>query len=998
MMLLRNLLFFVLCVGWSAQLQSQNYNFQIYNLEQGLPQSEVRVIADDHLGYLWIGTVGGGLCRFNGKSFDVFNRRNGLPDNVIFSLTQDRKKNLWVVTTRGIVRYDGLGFKPVVVADSTLFSAETRLVETASGRLWFIANFGSGRRLFYIEHDSLFDAGSAYPEIFRENTLYFLNEWSKKRAILSTQKGIFLIDRNEIVPDDLNRRMDTRNQIVIPLIEDRQKAVWVVVVAPSGSVEIRKLNTSGEFEKVKLPEGVDSKKLFNLMEDREGGLWTSVAQKGLMYHKGDQSILFSSDNGLPSSIIHTVFQDNEGNFWFGSSGDGLIRYTNNFFTILNEASGLTDNLIMRMFEDSNGTKYFADGTGGLNVFNGKDLKAYPAHFQPDLGMINGFAESPQGILLATGSGLWQFASGKFSRVHTRYGLTTEPLLSLETRGDTLYVGTLFSGIRKCFGGRVVETIDVRNSGLVSNSIQYFYFDKKGNVWACSAIGMSRISPDGKIRTFTEKDGLNGLNVMQIAEDRVGNLWLATFTGGLHRFDGTEFKVYDSTNGLKTDIVYSVLTDLAGNIWSGSQLGVEQLEISSDGSVKQINRYDRFDGFTGIENNASAALCDQKGVLWFGTINGVVRCLPGERSLNHMPPPVYLRDVSLNGKTVDWSSEPYRQYCDSVVRWFNVPSGLVLPPRYSQIRFTFDALCFTQPEKVQFRYRLEPLDAEFSESQSRNSVTYSALPPGDYELHVLASNNDGVWTAEAISYRFQVRYSWWQSPLMKFAMGIVLILGITLLIWAVYYRNLRHKQELETLSLSKQLELNKLKSMAGEVERENQILQKQVIQSKGKLEVWIRLMERVNELLQTSSAKMTEERWVAQLFAYLHEALAPQLFAFACKDASGEALVFKYAYHKGERLPVFSYPIDDSKRLVVKAFLARKEVWVRNFDLEMNALGVELRPVPGGGQTQSLWIAPVGAQWLITLQYECADAFDPEVIQILNLIAKAIGARFETGAA
>ena len=50
----------------------QQYNFRSYSLEEGLPQSQVQALIQDQQGNLWVGTNGGGLCRFNGKEFQVF--------------------------------------------------------------------------------------------------------------------------------------------------------------------------------------------------------------------------------------------------------------------------------------------------------------------------------------------------------------------------------------------------------------------------------------------------------------------------------------------------------------------------------------------------------------------------------------------------------------------------------------------------------------------------------------------------------------------------------------------------------------------------------------------------------------------------------------------------------------------------------------------------------------------------------------------------------------
>ena len=57
-------------------LCAQNYHFQNYSLEEGLPQSQVWKMLQDSRGSIWMGTNGGGLVRFNGNKFDVFRKKD----------------------------------------------------------------------------------------------------------------------------------------------------------------------------------------------------------------------------------------------------------------------------------------------------------------------------------------------------------------------------------------------------------------------------------------------------------------------------------------------------------------------------------------------------------------------------------------------------------------------------------------------------------------------------------------------------------------------------------------------------------------------------------------------------------------------------------------------------------------------------------------------------------------------------------------------------------
>lgn len=984
---------YILCLLVCGQpLGAQYYTFRGFSLEHGLPQSEINAITDDHFGYLWVGTNGGGLCRFNGHSFDVFNKKDGLPDNVILSLFQDSRTFLWIATPKGIVRYDGLKMHPILEADTTIISGEFKFMETSDGAIWFVSRLRDGKRSLYSVHgDSIVSAADIFPQVLRDNELYYANGWGRKRIILSTRKGIYSIDNQDIQFDALNKRIPFGNNIVVPLLEDRMKRIWLYVVDDDQSASIYTLNTGGELSFVLLPKGLSASRLINLFEDRDGGLWTSVLMEGLMYNHDDVTTFFNQGNGLPSSIIHHVFQDREGNFWFGSSGEGLIRYSNNFFTSFNEINGLTDNLIMRVFEDSRGVKYFCDGRGGLNIFDGKQLKAISDLEKPGVGVLRAFCEiTPGRYLFGSDQGLWLFNGSRFIDVSAQYGLSRGvPVLDIAMDGDTLLLGTVFNGLLKSYKGRVVKQYHTGNSNLLSNQIHHLFFDHQHRLWISSAKGVSVLRNDTVV-SYGENNGLKAPVVLQVTEDKAGNIWMANFTGGLIRFDGNQFIAYDSDNGLKTDVVYSVLTDQSGNIWAGSQLGVEQLIVNSAGDVTDIFNFDRYDGFIGIENNSTAALCDSHGVLWFGTIKGVMRCIPGERIVNQLPPAVFVDEVNLNSEKTDWLSEPFLGLCDSIEPWHKVPVGLNLNSDYNHIGFSFDALCYSQPEKVLYRWKLDPVDQDYCLPTNRNSATYTMLPPGQYTLHVMACNNDGVWNEEGDTFQFVVTAVWWDRPFVRFV--FLVLLGLLALFCIVVRRRqlLKHRQELDLLVLSKQQEVNKyrvkISSLVGEMD------QQKAIESElsRKVEMSTIHFSMATELIQMVRDNLTEARVVAAIHQLVEEAVKPDFFAFACLNSADDALVFRYAVQKSERLPLFSYPADDLARLPVFCLQRRQPVFIHDWQEEKHRYVSENRVVPGGFTALSIIIVPFSladnTQGELIVQSEHKSAFTDYHYQLLKLVA------------
>ncbi|MEL6926063.1 MAG: two-component regulator propeller domain-containing protein, partial [Bacteroidota bacterium] len=97
-MLIRYLILFFSLLYWLAtpwSLRAQQYHFQNYTVADGLAQSQVHVVLEDSRSYIWMGTQGGGLCRFDGISFQTFEAKDGLSGNYVEALLEDRQGNIW---------------------------------------------------------------------------------------------------------------------------------------------------------------------------------------------------------------------------------------------------------------------------------------------------------------------------------------------------------------------------------------------------------------------------------------------------------------------------------------------------------------------------------------------------------------------------------------------------------------------------------------------------------------------------------------------------------------------------------------------------------------------------------------------------------------------------------------------------------------------------------------------------------------------------------------
>src|SRR5271168_4108440 len=95
------------CMIETAQAQ---YGFEVWTVDNGMPENEIRGITQTPDGYLWIATFNG-LARFDGVHLTLFNRETpGLLSNQFGTMLQGKAGDLWLDSVdRGLVRYhDGV--------------------------------------------------------------------------------------------------------------------------------------------------------------------------------------------------------------------------------------------------------------------------------------------------------------------------------------------------------------------------------------------------------------------------------------------------------------------------------------------------------------------------------------------------------------------------------------------------------------------------------------------------------------------------------------------------------------------------------------------------------------------------------------------------------------------------------------------------------------------------------------------------------------------------
>jgi len=165
---------------------AQPFHLSHLDVEQGLPAPSIRAIRQDQKGFLWLGTFGGGLLRFDGKTFRSYPRETTRFSTTVNAIFEDKKGQLWVGTEKGPCVFDQnrLVEYSLNSALNPIHSKVYGFSESKDGQIFIASHQG----LWILKGATLIlDTGRGLPEVpVRAVTQTPLG------TVVGTQSGLFL--------------------------------------------------------------------------------------------------------------------------------------------------------------------------------------------------------------------------------------------------------------------------------------------------------------------------------------------------------------------------------------------------------------------------------------------------------------------------------------------------------------------------------------------------------------------------------------------------------------------------------------------------------------------------------------------------------------------------------------------------------------------------------------------------------------------------------------
>ena len=751
--------------------RAREFVVRAWGTEAGLPQNTVSTMLQTRDGYLWLGT-NGGLARFDGVRFKVYGLAEGLPSVPVMTLFEDDQACLWIGTNGGglsRLHHDDR-IETFTAEDGLRDSNVTALAADSSRRLWI----GTVNGLSILQDE----------KIVKEAALAGL-DGGFVRALLrdrhdtmwiSSSQGLF-----EFKDGRLTRSVGPPGDEVILaycLLEDRDGNLWASI--GDGKILCRR---NGVWVKYDETFGLPWPFVTSLTEGADGTIWAGSLDAGLFYFKQGKFHAVTQRDGLSGDDIRSLLGDREGNLWVGTRSAGLNRLVRRKVMVCGPEQGLAHNFVRSVAETADGTLWV--GTTGGGLYSG-GLNAF-SRFGDTRIKFHATVES----VLATRDGslwwgcaraLYQWKDGKLAAAYTSAEqpwlekFQTITALSEDPSGG-LWIGTAKGDLMHLRDGQFVPFA----GRVAQGSLTSFAQEADGTLWVGSmAGGLSRVR-DGVLTNFSSANGFPCNHIRTLYLDRESTLWVGTGGSGLIRWKNGRSVCFTTRQGMGDDTVSQILEDDDGFLWLGCNRGIfryrkADFEALADGRMSFLHAraYGVTDGMLSEEcasGFSPSGLKMKSGQLCFSTLKGLVVIDPRQQAIDVQPPRVLFEEVM-----VDRQNQKIISQIGNNDDPAKPPFTLTVAPGSREIDFHYTALNFTDPEKVRFRFRLDPLDSDWVEAGARRVAYYQRTRPGHYVFRVMACNADGVWSEPGASLSVTVEYFFWQTRWFSVVSGLT-VLGL-----------------------------------------------------------------------------------------------------------------------------------------------------------------------------------------------------------------------------
>lgn len=723
----------IILFALTTNLLSQVYNFHYYNSGNGLTNTSITCIAQDHKGYIWIGTTSN-IFRYDGYKFEEVSLWNNQLRTEIVGIAEFNNQ-VWIATaSKGI--FVAKQDKEVVNINNRLVNLpqKIKVLRKADDKLIIISQSNDFYHALSDTQVTKILVDANLPQTQFNDIIPIEGGYG-----IASDDGLLFFQYNR-VKYKFNQTKSGKNIIAKALTKDKSNNV--VFVSSTGSIyKIENYNL------VEIYNANQNYTRFSVIVDQTNSIWAGF-NDGIVRIENGKERLIGYANGLPHQVITSLFEDREGNIWIGTL-NGVAKL--NSLAIKNYPSLFPEvtSSVYKIFRSGREVLVFTDE--GISIFriNNGLYTNFPQNFS-NPGNVNDVIDLDNNSkLIATNNGLYLWQGNRLVKSPLNSKIGSRGVLSLAKSSENkIYVGT-DTGLFVFQNNNLIDYLSIDNE-LPSNEINAILVTKSDDVWIGTDNGLVKYFEDN-VLVLRTSNGLPHNFITSLSEDNEGRIWIGT-KKGLSSFKNGRFNnFYPRIKGMNFDEIRDAIPVRDGEVW-----------IATNGGLFIIKNGVEYSSLTSSDGLLSDFITDLEydqlnDVVFVGTNSGLTTIELKYLKQNKFSYRIYFTGFSTEKR--DYNLNQISVSDDEKV-----------------IRIFVSLFSFFDEKKIVYRYRLKDIEESWNYLTGINEIIYKNLSPGKYTLIVEASVNGIDWLKNSGELTFEIKSSLLSKLLLygSFIVGLILL--------------------------------------------------------------------------------------------------------------------------------------------------------------------------------------------------------------------------------
>ncbi len=733
------------------------YIHTAWRIQDGSLPTGMHEIKQTSDGFLWLVSLSDDLYRFDSVHFVKWHLPAGVPFKNASNVVPDHAGGLWVVGHPELVHLkDG-----VVTAH---FQLEGTMFQTVSedpdGSLWMVRERASDAPLCHVTDRAFQCFGKA-------DGIPISNIGS---LLADGEGGFWLGAQSELVHWHRGSSSEMyRSEGIQSLARGPDGSLWLGLSEGHGLEQFK----DGKAKPFVTPtfDG-SSLDIGTLMFDRDGDLWVGTIGKGLFRVHGKVVDHYDHTNGLSGDSVWALFEDREGIVWAGTTS-GIDSFRDPRVATFSPTEGLPKDLAAGILASRDGTIWVGNAGSLDHIVDGSVFSIRAGKGLPGEQVTSMLEDHAGNMWVGVDDALYLFKDGHFRRLPEENHQPLGMVVGLTEDAD----GNIWAACK----GHPRKLIRIRDFQIREVFPEPDFpptqiaADQHGGIWMSTTKGDMVLFRNSVVETKFPLDPGGYPITFQIIPAPDGSV-LAGSEHGLVGWRAGKVQRMTTKNGLPCDSIITFIEDKEKRWWLYTRCGVVDLSDfelqkwwANPNAIVQNRLYDTFDGAQPNNGSFNLAANSSDGRIWFASGIVVQVIDPSRLSPAPLPAATYIESVTANRKDL------------------TATDNISLPPHLRDLQIDYTSPIFTIPQKVKFRYRLDPYDRDWHDAGTRRQAFYTDLPPGKYSFRVIACNSDGVWNDSAATLDFSIAPAYYQTNWFRALCACIFLA----LLWAAYQWRVRH---------------------------------------------------------------------------------------------------------------------------------------------------------------------------------------------------------------